>query len=75
MPRHVKCFGNQRGGWYERAPDPGFADMFTITEKKGSLKGLKIAIIGDNIPQQGSQKHIWGMLKLGADEEWQDLPH
>jgi len=41
--------------------------MFTIIEKKGSLKGLKVAIIGDIYHSRVARSNIWGMTKLGAE--------
>ena len=39
-------------------------DIFTIIDKKQSLKDLKVAIIGDIYHSR--EKNIWGMSKLGA---------
>jgi aspartate carbamoyltransferase catalytic subunit len=41
--------------------------MFTIIEKKETLKGLKIAIIGDVYHSRVARSNIWGMTKLGAE--------
>lgn len=48
-------------------PTQALLDMFTIIEKKGSLKGLKIAIIGDVYHSRVARSNIWGMTKLGAE--------
>lgn len=48
-------------------PTQALLDMFTIIEKKGSLKGLKIAIIGDIYHSRVARSNIWGMTKLGAE--------
>ena len=41
--------------------------MFTILEKKGTIKGLKIAIIGDVLHSRVARSNIWGLTKLGAE--------
>lgn len=48
-------------------PTQALLDMFTIIEKKGSLKGLKVAIIGDIYHSRVARSNIWGMTKLGAE--------
>ncbi|TYQ13302.1 UNVERIFIED_CONTAM: aspartate carbamoyltransferase [Acetivibrio alkalicellulosi] len=47
-------------------PTQALLDMLTIIEKKGSLKDLKIAIIGDIYHSRVARSNIWGMTKLGA---------
>jgi len=41
-------------------PTQALLDMFTIIEKKGSLKGLKVAIIGDIYHSRVARSNIWG---------------
>ena len=48
-------------------PTQALLDIFTIQEKKGSLKGMKIAIVGDIYHSRVARSNIWGMQKLGAD--------
>jgi len=48
-------------------PTQALLDMFTIVEKKGSLKGLKVAIIGDIYHSRVARSNIYGMTKLGAE--------
>lgn len=47
-------------------PTQGLLDLYTILEKKGTLKGLKVAIIGDIIHSRVARSNIWGLLKHGA---------
>ena len=47
-------------------PTQGLLDTFTIREKKGSLKGLKIAIVGDILHSRVARSDIWAWTKLGA---------
>ncbi|MBN2642173.1 MAG: aspartate carbamoyltransferase catalytic subunit [Victivallales bacterium] len=48
-------------------PTQALLDIFTIREKKGDLKGLKVSIIGDIRHSRVARSNIWGLLKLGAD--------
>ena len=41
--------------------------MLTIREKKGGLKGLKVAIIGDVYHSRVVRSNIYGLTKLGAE--------
>ena len=47
-------------------PTQGLLDMFTVREKKGTLAGLKVAIIGDILRSRVARSNIWGFLKMGA---------
>jgi aspartate carbamoyltransferase catalytic subunit len=67
IARHVNASVINAGDGMNEHPTQALLDMFTITEKKGSLKGLKIAIIGDIYHSRVARSNIWGMLKLGAD--------
>jgi aspartate carbamoyltransferase catalytic subunit len=48
-------------------PTQSLLDMYTIREKKGTLQGLKVAIVGDIYHSRVARSNIWGMQKLGAD--------
>ncbi len=48
-------------------PTQALLDIFTIREKKGSLKGLNVSIIGDIRHSRVARSNIWGLLKLGAN--------
>ncbi|MDI3534895.1 MAG: aspartate carbamoyltransferase catalytic subunit [Thermosediminibacterales bacterium] len=48
-------------------PTQALLDIFTIREKKGRIKGLKVAIIGDILHSRVARSNIWGLTKLGAE--------
>jgi len=48
-------------------PTQALLDLFTIREKKGRLKGLKIAIVGDIKHSRVARSNIIGLRKMGAD--------
>lgn len=56
---------NAGDGCHEH-PTQALLDMFTIKEKKGSLKDLKIAIVGDISHSRVARSNIWGLTKAGA---------
>ena len=56
---------NAGDGWHEH-PTQGLLDMFTIREKLGRLKGLKVAIVGDIMHSRVARSNIWGLKKMGA---------
>jgi aspartate carbamoyltransferase catalytic subunit len=57
---------NAGDGMHEH-PTQGLLDMFSIAERKGRLKGLKVAIIGDIFHSRVARSNIWGLGKMGAD--------
>ncbi len=48
-------------------PTQALLDMFTVREKKGSIKGLRIAIIGDIAHSRVARSNAVGFIKLGAE--------
>ena len=57
---------NAGDGTYQH-PSQALLDAFTIIEKKGSLAGLKIAIIGDILHSRVARSDIKLFKKLGAE--------
>lgn len=47
-------------------PTQALLDSFTIREKKGGIKGLYIAIVGDIIHSRVAKSNIYSLTKLGA---------
>ena len=45
----------------------GLLNLFTIKQHKGTLKGLKVAIIGDILHSRVARSDIWGMRKMGIE--------
>lgn len=67
LAKHVKASVINAGDGMNEHPTQALLDMFTIREKKGSLKGLKVAILGDIYHSRVARSNIWGMLKMGAE--------
>lgn len=66
LARNVKASVINAGDGMNEHPTQALLDMFTIIEKKGTLKGLNIAILGDIYHSRVARSNIWGMTKLGA---------
>jgi aspartate carbamoyltransferase catalytic subunit len=60
------CVVNAGDGFNEH-PTQALLDVYTIRKKRGSLKGLKIAIVGDIAHSRVARSNIWAMSKLGAE--------
>jgi aspartate carbamoyltransferase catalytic subunit len=60
------CVVNAGDGFCEH-PTQGLLDVFTIRKHKGSLEGLKIAIVGDIAHSRVARSDMWAMTKLGAE--------
>ena len=48
-------------------PTQALLDLFTIQEKKGSIRGLKVAIIGDIAHSRVARSDIYGLKTMGAE--------
>ncbi len=57
---------NAGDGMHEH-PTQGLLDALTIRDAKGSVEGLKVAIVGDVLHSRVARSNIWGLSTLGAD--------
>ena len=57
---------NAGDGTHEH-PTQALLDAFTIVERKGRLKGLKVAIVGDLVHSRVLRSNVWLLTKMGAD--------
>lgn len=48
-------------------PTQGLLDLFTIQQHFPSVKGLKVAIIGDILYSRVARSNLWALLKSGAE--------
>ena len=48
-------------------PTQGLLDIFTIRERKKSLQGLQVCLVGDILHSRVARSNIWGLKKLGAE--------
>lgn len=67
LAKHVKSAVINAGDGMNEHPTQALLDMFTMKEKKGNIKDLKVAITGDIFHSRVARSNIWGLTKLGAD--------
>lgn len=66
LANHVKASVINAGDGRNEHPTQALLDMFTIMEKKGGIKGLKVAIIGDIANSRVARSNIYGLTTMGA---------
>jgi len=57
---------NAGDGWHAH-PTQALLDLYTIRERKGSLNGLKVVILGDIMHSRVARSNIWGLTTVGAE--------
>jgi aspartate carbamoyltransferase catalytic subunit len=62
----VKASVINAGDGAHEHPTQGLLDLYTIRDKKKSIAGLHVAIIGDILFSRVARSNIFGLLKLGA---------
>ncbi len=67
LAKNVKASVINAGDGTNEHPTQALLDMFTMTEKKGSLEGKRVAIIGDILHSRVARSNIWGLTKMGAE--------
>lgn len=70
-PHYVARNTNMRvinaGDGANEHPTQALLDMYTIREKKGTLEGLKVAIVGDVLHSRVARSNIYGLSKFGCE--------
>ena len=67
VAKHVGCRIVNAGDGMNEHPTQALLDFMTMREKKGDIKGLKVAIIGDVKHSRVARSNIYGLKKLGAE--------
>lgn len=67
LSRFVRGSVINAGDGTNEHPTQALLDAFTIKEKKGEIKGLNVAIIGDIVHSRVAKSNTLCLLKLGAD--------
>lgn len=67
LAKNLKASVINAGDGTHAHPTQALLDMMTVREKKGRLKGLKIAIIGDIAHSRVARSNIVGFGKMGAN--------
>src|SRR3989338_3001273 len=66
LARCVKAGVINAGDGIHEHPTQGLLDLFTIKERKKSLEGIRVCLIGDILHSRVARSNIWGLKKLGA---------
>lgn len=66
MAKHVKASVINGGDGINEHPTQALLDMFTMEEKLGGLKNLRVAIVGDVSHSRVARSNIYGLNKMGA---------
>ena len=66
LAKHIGASVINAGDGTHEHPSQALLDMMTVKEKKGTIEGLKIAIIGDINHSRVAHSNILGFTKMGA---------
>ena len=67
LSRAIKACVVNAGDGYCEHPTQGLLDVYTIRQARGTLEGLKIAIVGDIAHSRVARSDLWAMTRLGAE--------
>ncbi len=65
--RHSAASIINAGDGFNEHPTQGLLDIFTMIEKRKTVKGKKVLIVGDIAHSRVARSNIWGLTKLGAE--------
>ncbi|MCL2683767.1 MAG: aspartate carbamoyltransferase catalytic subunit [Synergistaceae bacterium] len=66
MAKNVRASVINAGDGINEHPTQGLLDMYTMKERFGDLKGLRVAIVGDIKHSRVARSNIYGLTKMGA---------
>jgi aspartate carbamoyltransferase catalytic subunit len=66
VARHVRASVINAGDGTHEHPTQGLLDVYTIRERLGRIKGLRVAIVGDVAHSRVARSNIWALTRLGA---------
>jgi len=67
LAKEVRAGVINAGDGINEHPTQALLDMYTIRERKGRIRGLKVAIIGDIAHSRVARSNIIGLTKMGAE--------
>lgn len=67
LSRHVSASVINAGDGTHEHPTQALLDMLTVRERKGTLSGLKVAILGDILHSRVARSNIFGFTKMGSE--------
>lgn len=66
LAQNLNCSVLNAGDGPHEHPTQGLLDIMTIIERRGGVKGLTVALVGDIAHSRTARSNIWGLKKLGA---------
>jgi aspartate carbamoyltransferase catalytic subunit len=66
LARTVRAGVINAGDGIHEHPTQGLLDIFTIRERKKTLEGVKVCLVGDILHSRVARSNIWGLKKMGA---------
>ena len=67
LSKHIKAQIINAGDGTHEHPTQALLDAFSLREKFGELKGLRVAIVGDILHSRVALSNIFALTKLGAE--------
>ncbi len=66
LSRHLTCSVLNAGDGTHEHPTQGLLDIYTILERRGQIRGLTVALVGDILHSRVARSNIWALKTLGA---------
>jgi aspartate carbamoyltransferase catalytic subunit len=66
LAKNLDCCVINAGDGPHEHPTQGLLDILTIRQRRGTLAGLTVALVGDIAHSRTARSNIWGLKKLGA---------
>ena len=66
LAKNLGCSVINAGDGPHEHPTQGLLDILTIRERRGTIAGLTVALVGDIAHSRTARSNIWGLKKLGA---------
>ena len=67
LARHCRSSIVNAGDGAHEHPTQALLDALTLRQRKGRLRGLKVAIVGDILHSRVARSNIWLLSKMGAE--------
>ncbi|HBO46097.1 MAG TPA: aspartate carbamoyltransferase [Planctomycetaceae bacterium] len=66
LAQNLGCAVLNAGDGPHEHPTQGLLDILTMRQRRGSLQGLTVGLVGDIAHSRTARSNIWGLKKLGA---------
>jgi aspartate carbamoyltransferase catalytic subunit len=67
LARHCRSSIVNAGDGAHEHPTQALLDALTLRQRKGRLKGLRVAIVGDLMHSRVARSNVWLLTKMGAE--------